>query len=370
MKPTAAPCPLPGLLAAALLLLTACRDAKVASYRIPKETDSRPTAAAPVAPAPSPGGMRFAAARGADLTWTAPAAWKPKPGSTMRKGSYSVGDDAAPADLAITAFPGDVGGDLANVNRWRGQLSLPPIADADLPRNLTPLSVGGLDIKLAELAGGPADAPQRMLGAIVPYDGATWFFKLMGPDAVVLREKPNFLAFLQTIKAPVDEAASPVASVPPSPAAPAGMTGAPVSAADGPALKWSAPAHWQEKPATAMRKATYAVSGPHGSGEVAVTAFPGGVGGELANLNRWRGQLSLPPLGETEAANAVTRLRVHGLVVTVVDFTAPGADPQRLLGAMVPYDGATWFFKLTGPAPVVADEKPAFLAFLETLSTP
>ena len=41
-----------------------------------------------------------------------------------------------------------------------------------------------------------------------------------------------------------------------------------------------------------------------------------------------------------------------------------------MLGVMVPHGGATWFYKLTGPAALVAGEKPAFLAFVQTLSAP
>jgi hypothetical protein len=66
----------------------------------------------------------------------------------------------------------------------------------------------------------------------------------------------------------------------------------------------------------------------------------------------------------------VTRITVNNLTITVADITAAGANPQRVLGAMVPHAGSTWFFKLTGPAALVADEKPAFLAFLQTLSRP
>jgi hypothetical protein len=39
-----------------------------------------------------------------------------------------------------------------------------------------------------------------VLGALVPHAGATWFFKLDGPDAVVAREKSAFIAFLQTLR--------------------------------------------------------------------------------------------------------------------------------------------------------------------------
>lgn len=365
-------------------VLSACRDSHVASYRIPKETAAHPEhAAAPASPGAGmagSGGLAVASTEAGGLTWTAPSTWKARSGSAMRKGSYTVGDDGGPtADLAITAFPGDVGGDLANVNRWRGQVSLPPITAAELPAALTTLPVPGLDVKVVDLAGGTPDAPVRMLGAIVPFGGATWFFKLTGPDALVAKEKPTFLAFLQTVKVSTQPLGAPTNALPATsvetpPAAalppPPDMASTAVKTARGPGLKWSAPAHWQEKQASSMRKATYVITNAKGTAELAVTAFPGDVGGDLPNLNRWRGQLSLPPVEEAQYAAAVTRFKVNELAVTVADITGPGENPTRLLGAMVPYAGSTWFFKLTGPAALVADEKPAFLAFLQTLSAP
>jgi len=385
--------PAPGrvcLLFLALLPLVAasCRDAHVANYRIPKENEptvaSGPaTSAAPSAPAastPAPT-MSFAARPAGDLTWSAPAAWKPKTASSMRRGSYDVGEGSGPfADLAITAFPGDVGGDLANVNRWRGQLDLPPIAEAELAAALQPVSGAKMPIRVADLAGGSADNPQRMLAAIVPQGGATWFFKLTGPAAVISAEKARFLEFLTTIApAPASVAAeAPTAASAPAPAPVSGLMGAVTpppgaiaASAAIPNLRWEAPADWQSKPASALRKATYVLPDASGaSAELAITAFPGAVGGELANVNRWRGQLQLPPIDEAALAGAVTRLTVHSLPVAVVEFTGGPGGAQRLLGAIVIHGDATWFFKLTGPDAVVAAEKPAFLAFLQTLSPP
>lgn len=144
-----------------------------------------------------------ATASGPALTWTAPASWKTKPGSAMRKGSYTVTSEgvAGEADLAITAFPGDVGGDLANLNRWRGQLQLPPVGQGEFEAAVQRLERNGLKIIVADIAGTGAGA-QRILGAMVPHAGSTWFFKLMGPDALVAREKAAFVAFLDTVKAP------------------------------------------------------------------------------------------------------------------------------------------------------------------------
>jgi hypothetical protein len=354
------------------LCIAACRDSRVATYRIPKENDTPPATRALAAPVAAPGGFQIAAPATSGLVWTAPADWKPKTGSSMRKGSYDVGaSEGGAADLAITAFPGDVGGDLANVNRWRGQLALPPISDAELPAALTTLSANGVAMKIADLTGGPADNPQRMLGAIVPHGGATWFFKLTGPAAVVTNAKAAYLDFLQTIKtaAIVAEATPPHAPVAP-PAAE--MVNTPVIKADGPGLKWTAPSHWQDKPPTAMRKATYVVPGAGGAnGEISVTAFPGEVGGELANVNRWRGQFQLPALTAAELPAAVTRLTANGLQIALVDFSSGTTDnPQRLLGAIVPDNGATWFFKFTGPSALVGAERPAFLNFLQSLSAP
>ena len=47
-----------------------------------------------------------------------------------------------------------------------------------------------------------------------------------------------------------------------------------------------------------------------------------------------------------------------------------GSPPQRVLGAIVPHNGSTWFFKITGPDPVVSAERDAFNTFLQTLRAP
>jgi hypothetical protein len=204
---------LPGALLAALLTVAGCRDGKVTSYRIPKEHDAEmttgdagtgPAQAAMPAAAATPGATAstpMATATGIVLTWTAPADWQVKPPGQMRKGSYTlVGADGVTADCSITAFPGAVGGELANINRWRGQVSLTPIAEADLADATTRVSAGELTFTVVDLVS-TGDKPQRILGAMVPFEGAMWFFKLSGPDAFVASSKAGFLAFLKTVKA-------------------------------------------------------------------------------------------------------------------------------------------------------------------------
>lgn len=205
---------------AALSLLPACREAKVASYRIPKEAvpsvasakegpaantlpDGHPPIDATAAPASGLDAMANTAVPTgtAHVTWTAPAHWTAKPASAMRKGSFAIKGAGGEADLSITAFPGDTGGLLANLNRWRGQIGLAPLSAAQLEANLAHLDANGLHFEVVDFAGTANGAPTRILGAVLPRPGETWFFKLMGPDALVAGEKAAFTAFLQTVQA-------------------------------------------------------------------------------------------------------------------------------------------------------------------------
>jgi hypothetical protein len=190
----------------ALCLATAgCRKDEITTYRVPKEAAPAAMPAA-TTPPPAMGGTgadmantAVATASGNALTWTAPAQWTAKSTGSMRKGSYAIKGEGGEADMAITAFPGDVGGDLANLNRWRGQIQLPPVGQSEFEAATQRLDRNGLRLTVVDIAGTGANA-QRILGAMVPFEGATWFFKLTGPDKLVAQEKAAFMAFLDTVK--------------------------------------------------------------------------------------------------------------------------------------------------------------------------
>ncbi len=191
------------LLVAPGLFVAGCKDRRIESYVIQKET--RPAATAPSgvgreshADAQSDIAVPDAAA---PLAWTAPEHWKPKPASPMRRASFDVPVDSGPAaDFSISSFGGAAGGVLNNVNRWRAQLGLAPLAEAQLAANVEVVAANGLSFTVVDLAGQAGGAPVRMLAAIAEFGGDTWFFKLTGPDAGVAREKAAFLEFLHTIK--------------------------------------------------------------------------------------------------------------------------------------------------------------------------
>lgn len=198
--------------------LPACRKEEITTYRVPKDPAAEKQVAAAghahgdpgsgAAPAsrPAAGGSRMAntpvpTAGGPGLSWQGAAHWQEKGASGMRKGTFTItGDTGATAELAITAFPGDVGGEVANVNRWRSQIQLPPQSADEVSRSIQRVEHNGLTFGMVELANNAGGTATRVLGAMVPYQGATWFFKLSGPDALVAREKPAFMEFLATVK--------------------------------------------------------------------------------------------------------------------------------------------------------------------------
>ena len=167
----------------------------------------------------------------------------------------------------------------------------------------------------------------------------------------------------------------PVTQTPaPSPAVAAPMV-APASmkaeAASFDAPKWAKlPAGWTVGPENSMRKATWIVAGPNGSkAEIAVTVFPGNVGGLTANVNRWRGQIGLPPAGADEIAASAKAAKVGNL--DSQRFVMISADGKKAVDAVLTSkDGATWVFKLNGEAAAVEANAAAFASFLSESKLP
>ena len=137
------------------------------------------------------------------------------------------------------------------------------------------------------------------------------------------------------------------------------------------APKWAQlPAGWSVGPENAMRKATWVVTGPDGTkAEIAVTVFPGNVGGLTANVNRWRGQLGLPAASPDEIAAAAKPAKVGDIASQ--RFLMVSADGKKALDAvMTPHGGATWFFKMSGDAAAVAAHGDALSDFLAASRLP
>ena len=150
---------------------------------------------------------------------------------------------------------------------------------------------------------------------------------------------------------------------------PAGAPGAtpdmPPPPAPRASLKWSLPRGWSEQPGGGtMRFATFKAPF-EGKLEATVVVLPGQAGGELANVNRWRGQIGLPGYDEAGLAKARTVLRTKAGALNVYDFTSEGQVKSRMVAGYISTpDGNTWVLKLTGDAAPVAKAKSDFMSIL------
>lgn len=141
-------------------------------------------------------GMQQAANEAGDIGYTTPEYWVEKPASGIRKANFIVTSDTGSAEVTVLTFPGEVGGRLANINRWRGQVGLEDATAEDLPAYTQGYEIDGHRGLFIRLEGNT----QSILGALLPFHGNTWFFKMIGDSATVLKQEAAMKQFLDSIK--------------------------------------------------------------------------------------------------------------------------------------------------------------------------
>ncbi len=345
---------------AAAGLLVGCEDPGIQSYSIPAESH---TSTAPTAPL---------------VSWVTPEGWvEMASGSAMRYATFSIkGLHGHDVDVSITPLPAMQGGELENVNRWRGQVGLDPIDQEELDKQAEKVSIGGEEARLFDMTSKEATVHgehyQRILAVTHSMPGKIWFFKMMGVAETVGEQKEAFQAFLKSIA--IEEPETP--AMPPSMA---GMMGSPhgggASAPPPPRQDqpdWEVPEGWTAAEGSSMRIATFQVGGEDsGFAEIAVTKFPGSVGTLQGNIDRWRGQAGLGPIQPDQIDRYSRKLDWEGVDATLVDTSgvkegARDEASQRLLTVIVNKDGFKWFFKMSGSAELVGQQEENLIKFAKS----
>lgn len=244
------------------------------------------------------------------LRWTLPAGWEEKPGSGERLSTLLIGAEQPRLELTVTHLPGAAGGALANVNRWRGQLGLAPIAEAELAGQTQKVQAGPVEVLVVDLTG-----PQRPSGG------------------------------------PAMRSAEPAHEQPPSLGAVRKL------------FSYDKPAGWKENPEPAEQRRILEFQAGEGAG-VTLSAFPGDVGGLAPNVNRWRQQAGLAPLEEPAAIALVKAVTFLGKAGSSVELVGP---ERAVLCFFNLNEEFSIFLKMDGTASAVAAEKAAFEAFAASL---
>ncbi|MEM6550792.1 MAG: hypothetical protein AAF750_01445 [Planctomycetota bacterium] len=128
------------------------------------------------------------------LSYTLPDGWTEGTPGRMVLRAIDTPDGAK---LGITRFPGDVGGLLANVNRWWvNQLGQSPLTEADLPTYVKPSTTPLRNAQRVTLDPGP----NAIVVEVIAKDGYTWFFKLMGSSEAVANAMPGYDALMHSVQ--------------------------------------------------------------------------------------------------------------------------------------------------------------------------
>lgn len=250
--------------------------------------------------------------------WNLPEAWRAQRGNEMRFATIEVPVGNEKVEISVTSL--GVSSEnleqylLMNVNRWRGQLKLPPWSRQQLPGNSQEISLDGVTATYVDMtgqfdSGGMSRAP--FAGGATP-------------------PRPS--------RTTASTANSPVRFVPPT--------------------EWSAGRQ------AAMRKASFEVVEGERKIDISIIDLQAGSGTLLANVNRWRGQVGLAAVTEADLEQVAASIDISGSPGHYVELVG---ESLTILGAIVEYGGKDWYVKLMGDTELAQREKDRFTAFLETI---
>jgi hypothetical protein len=278
--------------------------------------------------------------------WQLPADWQQQPASAMRVATLLIPAGAKPLEMSVTVLPWP-GPEamLSNVNRWRGQMQLPPTDPAGLAKETRTLKVGDASMTIVDLSG-------QMTGGMTPPFAGGAMPGTTQPPATPAKETANALP----------PGHPPVGS-------PSNVNATP--------FELTAPAGWQSRPATGMRKAEFLITEGGQSATMTAIDFPASAGpmmaDPVANLNRWRVEVGLPELAPDAANAAMVPIQVGGadgkFMAVIPDAKEPAQSQANrgTLAAMVRRGNTIWFFKLWGDRDLVTAQRNNFESLLKSV---
>ena len=236
-----------------------------------------------------------------EVKWAVPEGWKEEQGGPARAATLKFGDRDPKLELTISKLPGDGGGLAANVNRWREQLGLDRASEAEIASTLR--KVG--DVQVVDLVG-----PTR----------------------------------------PSMGGGRPMARPPQQPE----RSGDPKLDDVRAMFQFDRPPEWRENPQPGQSRIfEFQVDGAL----ITFTIMGGEGGGLAANIDRWRGQAGLEPLGEAGVGRSATPMKFVGADAWLVE--ALGKD-RAILGVIALSAQYSMFLKMDGTPSAVAAQRAAF----------
>lgn len=137
--------------------------------------------------------------------------------------------------------------------------------------------------------------PQRMLVAMFVRPDTIWFFRLDGPATAVTKQAETFEKLVQSVRFPGRDE-------PPT---------------------WAMPEGWTREPGNQFRYATLRAGALTGRVSKLDAGSPGAAS-VLQNVNRFRGEVGLPPTTENDLPKDTRPIEVDGVKMIWIDVSGPG----------------------------------------------
>jgi hypothetical protein len=242
----------------------------------------------------------------AAVRWTVPPGWKEEKGGPAREAAFKFGDREPKLEMTVVKLPSDGGGLAANVNRWREQVGLDRASEAEV-------------------------------AALVRKVGEAQVVDLIGPTR------------------PAMSGGRPMARPPEPPPRSGDSKLDDVRAM----FQFERPPSWRENPAPEKgRIYEFQAEEAGGSAIVSFTIMGGESGGLAANIDRWRTQVGLEPLGDQGIGRSATPMKFVGSEAWLVDVV--GKD-RAILGVVAISPQFAMFLKMDGPPTAVNAQRATFV---------
>lgn len=290
-------------------------------------------------------------------TWKTPAGWEQLGPSGMRAATLKIPSDPKPLEISVIQSSGTL---LGNLNRWRGQLQLPPVDESAMAPSVQEAKAGDAKMWLVDLRGKASAG-----GMMGPFAGGG-----RPPD-----DAP-FAGGAGRRNSPSDTGATPGSDLPPG-HPPVAADGGPLGAPPSAPFTFTAAESWQPQPVSGgMRKAAFLVKDGDKVAEITVidlSAAAPNIADPLENVNRWRGEIGLAPIQADQLAGVVQKVEVDGKPSDYVELIPDAAKPEEseadkaTFAAIVPEGRTIWFIKMKGDRDLVIAQRDHFKSFLKSI---
>lgn len=139
------------------------------------------------------------------VTWNVPAEWvadDAPPPMLLAAWTIPAAGAGDTTRVTVSRLAGEGGGILPNINRWRSQLGLGPVARIE-DQPMQAIDIAGHPAAAVDLTGDTS----RTVVALYPRidQNATWFFKMTGTPQRVGDQLEPFTTFVQSVRFKEDE---------------------------------------------------------------------------------------------------------------------------------------------------------------------